>query len=66
MISRDLEFEVRALSYLTTIVIYRLHQTGEAWWREFLRDITADMGKSPPGSAEREVLQKAIAIVERH
>jgi len=65
MVSRDLEFEVQALSYLTTILIYRLHQTDRAWWREFLHELAEDKEKSPPGSAEREVFQKAIAIVER-
>jgi hypothetical protein len=30
------EIDPRALSYLMTAVIHRLHETDPVWWRDFL------------------------------
>jgi hypothetical protein len=33
---------LRALSYLMTVVIHRLHETDPAWWRELLEEIKTE------------------------
>lgn len=60
-----METEVRALSYLMTAVIHRLHEKDPDWWREFLGEMKAERN-TPAGVAAQaeEVLQKAIGIVE--
>lgn len=59
------EVDVRALSYLMTAVIHRLHEKDPDWWREFLGEINAERNTAAGADAQTEqVLQKAIAIVE--
>jgi hypothetical protein len=59
------EIDVRALSYLMTAVIHRLHEKDPGWWREFLGEIKAQRNTVGGAAMQtEEVLQKAIAIVE--
>jgi hypothetical protein len=64
VVSRDLDTDVQALSYLVTVLVHRLHESDPTWWREFLDELKADRVASPVGSAKDKVLRRAIGIVE--
>jgi hypothetical protein len=65
MLSRDAELDLRALTYLMTAVIHRLHETDPAWWRDFLDEMKSQRD-TPDVRAEddHEVLRRAINLVE--
>ena len=56
------ETDVRALSYLMTAVIHRLHEIDPKWWREFLGEIKAQRNTAAGDAVP--VLDRAIGIVE--
>jgi hypothetical protein len=45
--SPELEIDVRALSYLVTVVIRRLHDIDPAWCRDLLDELKADRMAAP-------------------
>ena len=63
MWSHELEIDVRALSYLVTVVIRRLHDIDPAWCRDLLRELKQDRMSAAPGSDK--LFSRAIGIVER-
>ena len=63
MVSSELEIDVRALSYLVTVVIRRLHDIDPAWCRNLLAELKADRMAAPAGSDK--LFQRAIGIVEQ-
>lgn len=65
MSSRDEELNHRALTYLMTAVIHRLHETDPTWWRGFLDDMKSQRNAAGVmAQGDREVLKRAISIVE--
>lgn len=63
MDSPELEIDVRALSYLVTVVIRRLHDIDPAWCRELLAELKAD--RMTASVSSDKLFQRAIGIVER-
>jgi hypothetical protein len=64
VVSRDLDSDVQALSYLVTVLIHRLHESDPKWWRELLDELKADQASSPVGTSRDKILRRAIGIVE--
>jgi hypothetical protein len=62
VVSPELEIDVRALSYLVTVVIRRLHDIDPAWCRDLLTELKADRMAASAGSDK--LFQRAIGIVE--
>jgi hypothetical protein len=58
------EIDVRALSYLVTAVIHRLHEKDPSWWREFLGEIRAQRNTAAGDGSGSQVLDRAIRLVE--
>lgn len=63
MVSPELEIDVRALSYLVTVVIRRLHDIDPAWCRELLAELKAD--RIAASASSDKLFQRAINIVEQ-
>lgn len=63
MVSPELEIDVRALSYLVTVVIRRLHDIDPAWCRELLAELKADRMAASAGSDK--LFRRAIGIAEQ-
>jgi hypothetical protein len=63
VVSPELEIDVRALSYLVTVVLRRLHDIDPAWCRDVLAELKADR-MAASGGADK-LFQRAIGIVER-
>jgi hypothetical protein len=63
-VSRDVDIDVQALAYLVTVLIHRLHEGDQAWWREFRDEMKAARTAAPVGSVKDKVLQRAVGIVE--
>ena len=63
MVSPELETDLKALSYLVTIVIRRLHDIDPAWCRDLLAELKADRMAASVGSDK--LFQRAIGIVEQ-
>jgi hypothetical protein len=63
VVSHELEIDLRALSYLVTVVIRRLHDIDPAWCRNLLAELKADRMAAPAGSDR--LFQRAIGIVEQ-
>jgi hypothetical protein len=64
MSAHDEELNLRALNYLMTAVIHRLHETDSAWWRDFLAEMKAQESAPTVEADNRAVLRRAIGIVE--
>jgi hypothetical protein len=64
MLAREDELNLRALNYLMTAVIHRLHETDGGWWRDFLTEMKAQASAASVDTNDREVLKRAISIVE--
>ena len=60
----QVEIDVRALSYLMTAVIHRLHEKDPSWWREFLGEIEAQRNTAAGDGSGSQVLDRAIRLVE--
>lgn len=63
MVSLELEIDLKALSYLVTVVIRRLHDIDPAWCRDLLAELKADRTAAPAGMDR--LFQRAIGIVEQ-
>ena len=63
MVSPELEIDVKALSYLVTVVIRRLHDIDPSWCRHLLAELKADRMSASPGSDK--LFARAIGIVEQ-
>jgi hypothetical protein len=63
VVSPELEIDVRALSYLVTVVIRRLHDIDPAWCRDLLEELREDRMSASPGSDK--LFQRVIGIVEQ-
>jgi len=63
VVSPELEIDVRALSYLVTVVIRRLHDIDPAWCRELLAELKAD--RIAASASSDKLFQRAINIVEQ-
>jgi hypothetical protein len=63
VVSPELETDLKALSYLVTVVIRRLHDIDPAWCRDLLTELKADRTTASAGSDKLFV--RAISIVER-
>jgi hypothetical protein len=63
VVSPELEIDVRALSYLVTVVIRRLHDIDPAWCRDLLAELKADRMAASTGSDK--LFRRAIGIVEQ-
>ena len=63
MVSPELEIDVRALSYLATVVIRRLHDIDPAWCGDLLAELKADRMSASVDSDK--LFARAIGIVER-
>jgi len=65
MLARDEQLDLRALAYLMTAVIHRLHETDPAWWRDFLEEMKGQINaEGTTTHDEREMLNRAVRIVE--
>jgi len=63
VVSPELEIDVKALSYLVTVVICRLHDIDPAWCRDLLAELKAD--RMAASAASDKLFQRAISIVEQ-
>ena len=63
MVSPELEIDLRALTYLVTVVIRRLHDIDPAWCRDLLAELKADRMTASVGSDM--LFRRAIGIVEQ-
>jgi hypothetical protein len=63
VVSPELEIDVRALSYLVTVVNRRLHDIDPAWCRDLLAELKADRMAASAGSDK--LFRRAIGIVEQ-
>jgi hypothetical protein len=63
VVSHELEIDVRALSYLVTVVIHRLHDIDPAWCRDLLAELKTDRMAASAGSDK--LFLRAIGIVEQ-
>jgi hypothetical protein len=63
VVSPELEIDLRALSYLVTVVIRRLHDIDPAWCRDLLAELKADRMTASAGSDK--LFRRAIGIVEQ-
>jgi hypothetical protein len=63
VVSPELEIDLKALSYLVTVVIRRLHDIDPAWCRDLLAELKADRTAAPAGTDR--LLRRAIGIVEQ-
>jgi hypothetical protein len=63
VVSPELEIDLRALSYLVTVVIRRLHDIDPAWCRDLLAELKADRMAASAGSDK--LFRRAIGIVEQ-
>jgi hypothetical protein len=63
VVSPKLEIDVRALSYLVTVVIRRLYDIDPAWCRDLLAELKADRMAASAGSDK--LFARAIGIVEQ-
>jgi hypothetical protein len=59
----ELAIDLRAVSYLVTVVIRRLHDIDPAWCRELLAELKEERMSASPGSDR--LFQTAIGIVEK-
>ena len=60
----QVEIDSRALAYLMTAIIHRLHETDPAWWRSFLGEIKAQRNTAAGDDVVGQMLDRAIGIVE--
>lgn len=63
VVSPELEPDLKALSYLVTVVIRRLHDIDPMWCRDLLAELKADRMSASPGS--NKLFARAIGIVEQ-
>ena len=63
MVSPELEIDVRALSYLVSVVIRRLHDIDPAWCRDLLEELKTD--RMAASALSDKLFVRAIGIVEQ-
>jgi hypothetical protein len=63
VVSPELETDLKALSYLVTVVIRRLHDIDPAWCQDLLAELKTDRMAASAGSDK--LFQRAIGIVEQ-
>jgi hypothetical protein len=63
VVSPEIEIDVRALSYLVTVVIRRLHDIDPVWCRDLLEELKADRMAASAGSDK--LFHRAIGVVQQ-
>jgi len=64
-VSRDLDVDVQALTYLVTVLIHRLRENDPTWWQEFRDEVELARIVSSVGSVKAKVLERTIGLLER-